>query len=79
MSGARVTPALRLQWVVDSEEAHKLAGAPLYDAPPETTALLREALAALVRGRPQILGVLVQQDQDAAINALRAHLGDPAP
>lgn len=42
-------------------------------------ALLREALAALVRGRPQILGVLVQQDQDAAINALRAHLGDPAP
>lgn len=51
----------------------------LLAAPPETTALLREALAALVRGRPQIRGVLVQQDQDAAINALRAHLGDPAP
>lgn len=32
------------------------------------------ALEALERGRPQIIGVLVQQDQDDAIEALRAAL-----
>jgi Tfp pilus assembly protein PilN len=33
---------------------------------------MKQALAALERGRPQIVGALVQQDQDAAITALRA-------
>lgn len=33
---------------------------------------MKQALAALERGRPQIVGVLVQQDQDAAIHAIRA-------
>ncbi len=32
---------------------------------------MKQALEALERGRPQIVGVLVQQDQDAAITALR--------
>lgn len=32
---------------------------------------MKQALEALERGRPQIVGVLVQQDQDAAIHALR--------
>jgi chaperonin cofactor prefoldin len=32
---------------------------------------MKQALAALERGRPQIVGALVQQDQDAAITALR--------
>lgn len=40
--------------------------------------LLRMALAALERGRPQIMGVLVQQDQDAAILALREALARTA-
>jgi hypothetical protein len=40
------------------------------------TALLRQALEALERGRPQIIGVLVKQDQDAAITALRERLGE---
>jgi hypothetical protein len=31
---ARVTAALRLEWLVDNETAHKLAGANLYAAPP---------------------------------------------
>ena len=33
--------------------------------------IMKQALEALERGRPQIIGVLVQQDQDAAITALR--------
>jgi hypothetical protein len=33
---------------------------------------MKQALAALERGRPQIMGALVQQDQDAAIIDLRA-------
>lgn len=33
-------------------------------------AVLRQALAALKRGRPQIAGALVQQDQDDAIAAI---------
>ena len=41
---------------------------------PDDTALLRQALGALERGRPQIIGVLVKQDQDAAITALRERL-----
>ena len=44
--------------------------------PPDDTALLRQALEALERGRPQIIGVLVKQDQDAAITALRERLGE---
>jgi hypothetical protein len=32
---------------------------------------MKITLAALERGRPQIVGALVQQDQDAAITALR--------
>jgi len=32
---------------------------------------MKQALEALERGRPQIVGALVQQDQDAAITALR--------
>lgn len=36
--------------------------------------LLKQALDALERGRHQIIGVLVQQDQDSAIEALRAAL-----
>ena len=32
---------------------------------------MKQALEALQRGRPQIVGVLVQQDQDAAITSLR--------
>jgi hypothetical protein len=32
---------------------------------------MKLALEALERGRPQIVGALVQQDQDAAITALR--------
>jgi hypothetical protein len=47
---------------------------PLY--PVDDTALLRQALEALERGRPQIIGVLVKQDQDAAITALRERLGE---
>ena len=39
--------------------------------------LLEQALEALVRGRPQIVGALVQQDQDAAITALRERLAQP--
>jgi len=50
---------------------------PLYTHPaPDDTALLRQALEALERGRPQIIGVLVKQDQDAAITALRERLGE---
>lgn len=40
-----------------------------------TNQVLREALAALERGRPQIKGVLVQQDQDAAMESIRSILG----
>jgi hypothetical protein len=36
--------------------------------------VMRQALEALERGRPQIRGALVQQDQDAAITALRKAL-----
>jgi hypothetical protein len=46
-------------------------------APPAPSAerdVMREALEALGRGRPQIRGALVQQDQDAAITALRKAL-----
>ena len=46
----------------------------LYGNPVDDTALLRQALGALERGRPQIIGVLVKQDQDAAITALRERL-----
>lgn len=45
--------------------------------PAETAA--QAALEALERGRPQIMGALVQQDQDAAIRDLRAALAAPAP
>jgi hypothetical protein len=41
-------------------------------------ALLRQALDALERGRPQIMGALVQQDQDAAIRDLREAMGQAA-
>lgn len=37
-----------------------------------TIEAMKLALEALERGRPQIVGVLVQQDQDAAIHAIRA-------
>jgi hypothetical protein len=37
----------------------------------------QQALEALERGRPQIIGVLVKQDQDAAITALRTALAEP--
>ena len=37
-------------------------------------AVMRQALDALLRGRGQILGALVQEDQDAAIDALRKAL-----
>lgn len=37
-----------------------------------TIEAMKQALEALERGRPQIVGVLVQQDQDAAIHAIRA-------
>jgi hypothetical protein len=47
---------------------------PLYTTPPDHRAVMRQALDALLRGRGQILGVLVQEDQDAAIDALRAAL-----
>jgi len=40
----------------------------------EQDALLRQALEALKRGRPQIVGVLVQQDQDTAIAAIKTFL-----
>ena len=36
--------------------------------------LMQQALEALERGRPQIRGALVKQDQDAAITALRERL-----
>ena len=39
-------------------------------------ALLRQALEALVRAQPQILGVLPQQDVEYAIAALRERLGE---
>jgi len=51
-------------------------GMALYTHPVDDTALLRQALEALERGRPQIIGVLVKQDQDAAITALRERLGE---
>jgi hypothetical protein len=37
---------------------------------------MKMALEALERGRPQIVGVLVQQDQDAAITALRTAIAE---
>lgn len=37
---------------------------------------MKQALEALERGKPQITGVLVQQDQDAASTALRAAISD---
>lgn len=40
----------------------------------EDALVMRQALAALERGRPQIIGVLVQQDQDDAIAAIRKRL-----
>lgn len=39
---------------------------------------LELALKALERGRPQIVGVLVQQDQDEAMQAIREALAEPA-
>ncbi len=39
----------------------------------------QQVLDALERGRSQIMGVLVQQDQDAAIETLRARLAQPEP
>lgn len=38
--------------------------------------VLRQALSALERGRPQIMGALVQQDQDAAMAAIRKFLAE---
>ena len=40
--------------------------------------LMQHALEALERGRPQIRGALVKQDQDAAIAALRERLRQPS-
>ena len=39
----------------------------------------QQVLDALERGRSQVIGVLVQQDQDAAIETLRARLSAPEP
>lgn len=39
--------------------------------------VMQQALDALERGRRQITGLLVQQDQDAAIAALREELAKP--
>jgi hypothetical protein len=49
---------------------------PIYSTPPDHREVMQQALDALERGRPQIRGALVQQDQDAAITALRAALGE---
>jgi hypothetical protein len=66
---------------VECSRVRRVGWLPLYAAPPapsaeptDHTAAMRMALDALLRGRGQILGVLVQEDQDAAIDALRKAL-----
>lgn len=42
----------------------------------EFRAIAKIALAALERGRPQIIGALVQEDQDFAIKKLKEFLDE---
>ena len=44
-----------------------------------TIEAMKQALEALERGRPQIVGALVQQDQDNAITAIKQALEQPEP